>query len=306
MKSIVKRKTIKMWATVIAVSLFFIACSKDDVPATTNKRPVKIDGAFNSGYNFTNPITYNGKLLKSYKSIGEGIATVNVSYNATNKITNITFVGNDWQSTITYQYTNKGNIASITDSWGKTTFTYNTNGTVQVIAKNFDENGNETDSRTSILTLENEMLKSVSYQNNSGQYFKESFSYDTNNNLIAVTEQSDSTNGINFSTSATYNITYDDKINPTYAILNDSNALNKGGWSLYSFHHGFNGLKVSYEVYLGGNHSIFFYGKNNYTTNERYSNISYNYTYDDAGYPTELIETNNSRNVKFNYTYENY
>lgn len=299
-------KTLELLTLIIITSCFFACGSDNDEPITNNKRPIKIEGAFSDGYSFTNPITYNGNLLSSYKLIGEGTATVNVNYNSSNKITNLLFTGADWQNTTTYEYNSQGKIETIKDSWGETKFAYNTNGTVQIDAIAFDENGNQSGSQNSILTFENDMLKTISYQR-SGEYYKNSFSYDASNNLIAVTKESGSTDGITFTTSTTLNIAYDDNKNPAFEILTNSNALNKGGWCIYNFYNNYNGLKVAYEVGFGNGHYISFYSKNNYISNENYSIInSYTYVYDDMNYPTQLIESGNSDSLQFDYFYEEY
>lgn len=299
-------KTLKLLTLIIIASLFFACGNDNDEPIIKNKRPIKIEGTFSSGYSFTNPITYNGDLLSSYKLISEGVATVNVNYNSSNKIASLFFSSDNWQNTTTYEYNSQGKVETIKNNRNETKLAYNRDGTVQIDAKSFDENGNQSGSQNSILTFENDMLKTISYQR-SGEYYKNSFSYDASNNLIAVIKESGSTDGITFTTSTTHNIRYDNGKNPAFEILTNSNALNKGGWCFYNFYNGYNGLKVVYEVGLGNGHYLSFYSKNNYTSNERFSSInSHNYVYDDKNYPTQLVENGDSDSFQFDYFYEEY
>lgn len=290
----------------VAICILFTACNKDDAP--NNKRPVKIEAKFSDGYSFTNDITYNGNLLKSYKLIGEGTANANITYNTANKITKLLLANENWNSTTEYQYNSKGDLEIVNSSNNETKFTYHADGTInQVIAKYFDRDGNERDSNTYTFAYENGLIKSIAFVDFETGHYKQTFNYDANNNLIAVIQQSQSSDGITFGRTKSYKISYDDSINPAYKILNDSNLLNTSGVSLYSLYNGHNGLKVAYEFDLGNGHNISFYSKNNYITNDNNQYItSYNYTYD-AGYPIKLVEVGSSNyEIEYNFTYEEY
>ncbi len=305
MKKINTLKTI----LIITVITVLTACSKDDAPSNNNKRPVKIEIMYDDRYNFTNDITYNGNLLSEYTVVGEGIAKTNLTYNTANKITKLVFTTDGWTNVYTYQYNSQGNIETITDSGNKTTFSYNANGTInQTVAQSFDDSGNERKRLISTFAYENDLLKSIATSDFETGHYKESFTYDANNNLTTIIKQSQSSDGITFNRTDTYTISYDDKINPAYKILDDSNVLINGGWSFYNIYNGHSGLKEAYTQTLGNGHFMSFYSKNNYITNKNYEYItSYNYTYDDAGYPVKLVETTrNFNNIEYNYVYENY
>lgn len=313
-------KTLKLLA-LIPITIFFFACSNDDdnePNPNSNKRLVKTERIYNGDANakITCNLSYNNDILNTFQIYGEGeIVDVSLTYNSNTKITKQSTSYGEY----IYSYNSQGNVEKIKDDSNKSELilTYDSEGNIaQSTAKEFDDTGTETHNQTKDFFYENGLLKSISYQNSSGKYFKDIFEYDSNDNIIAVTNKSDSNDGISFGFSTRYQISYDDKINPSYKILKEANTLNTGGLSVYNIASGSNGYlnPVCYS-YLGGSFSITFYSKNNILSNDFIpNNQSYDYNYDTANYPTRLIDsraiigTNPIRKytLQYDYFYEEY
>lgn len=296
----------------ITAILFLLACNDDnndnEWTNSINKKVIKTERIYNGNEagKLTNNITYTSLgALNSYQvSMATAILNVSLTYNQVNQVTKQLINGLGY----TYTYNNQGRLESISSNANRavTTLTYNENGYVlEAIAKSFDDLGNETNSQTNVFTYENDMLKSLSYENSYGQ-FTYGFNYNTYDNLVNV-----SFNGSNSITTNTYLIQYDNKVNPTYKILENINVLNKGGWSLYNFTKG-NGLfEEAFVQGLGNGHTICFYAKNNFVNNQTIINVdSYEYQYDNENFPTQLIESGTTQNgsytLQYNYIYEEY
>ncbi len=309
--------TLKTILIITAITLL-TACGGDDSPTPTTKKRITNSEVISSSRTRNYAVAYNGNLIKSYQTIdGGNIVDIVPTYNGDDKIVLL--------DNVNYSYDDKGRLkkATYSSSSGEneTTYIYDSdNRIIRTISKRM-ENGVEDTTYGNTCTFEYQSgkLKSILRNTNGGSYYKTILEYDANGNIILVTSKSQSSDGISFSKSSNYQITYDTNKNPNYEMLKSAGLLDEAGWSQYYLRgYGNQIFKPIVRVDLGFVHStLVFYGnKNNVVSSQgRYSSSSYDYTYDDAGYPIKSIGTfsstydngqTHSYSLEINYTYENY
>lgn len=315
------KTTIVKTVLLVLVTLVMVACGGDDSPMPTKKRITnsEVISTSSSGTVTTRnyAVAYNGNLIKSYQVYSGGtVTTYTPAYNGDNKMILPASGGRN------YTYDSKGRLEKSTlSSRGdvlETTFMYNTDDQIIEVISKRTRNGVEERSQryTSTLTYQNGKLKNVLKHHPVIGYSKTSLEYDANGNVILFTEQDISGDGVTFGETVNYQITYDTNKNPTYEMLQNGGLLNANGFTPYTLYGGSKN-KIFDDVYQLelGSESLYFYGKNNVMSNQRKPKaVSYDYTYDDVGYPTKLKVqysvtydgTTYNYSEEVNYTYENY
>ena len=249
--------------------------------------------------------------VKSYTANGQ---VTTFSYNADNYLSSYNYGGSDIRNVIydaenkvirnwifEYTYNNLGQVTAMTEDDGSSainkqaTFIYNNEG---LVARSYNQFSYASTGETTHFTREFEYdtdgrLVSFTEKESGQSTYRFLISYDGNGNIVQIKWQS-SYDGSPYSDLYTYSWTYDDKKNPRYALLNRMGvsdhtslvyAMEMGGDS-----HQFLGNYVYLRMnYYNPNNMLTF----SYSSSSGSFSNTYEYVYNEEGYPTSVEETRN-------------
>src|SRR6476620_9595488 len=163
----------KLFLLLGVTSLARTSCSSSDDSSTTNPAaPLlkKVVESYSDGTSLTTNFVYNGTHLMSWSASDDSSAQVTYTGDNITKIEY--FEGNELDQRDLYTYNSAGQLITyirldIPMEWGnREDFTYNSNGTITVVAHNGDLVSQTDGERTTIMTLTNgEVTSSVSDSN---------------------------------------------------------------------------------------------------------------------------------------------
>ena len=291
------------YITIFIFSLTIFNCSNDDSDDTHTQATGNIRlSEFSLGASEYS-ITYNeDNVITNFDSSSDTNYPKIVVYNSENQI--IQF------GRYSYTYNAQGRISHITEPDNsrnrniQTTIIYNNNGLVANQTFRFTNSGSgETTYVTRIFEYDtNNLLISITEENDS-YTTRELLNYDSNDNVVQLISQT-SHDGVTFSNRRTTNYTYDNKKNPGKNVLN--NLTTPSNFSFYYIHNIFTMDLGNYAYFR-----LIHYSNNNITSSHLtyssgYKNKTYNYVYNDEGFPTALEIHSASSDGTENYYYKTW